>query len=56
MLLDSWTETESTKEVYFFLKRYYESLLVKGQQSYGLSKLEVNKKSARFEPALPTPG
>ena len=33
-------ETQFVKEVQIFLKRYCESLQIKGQQSYGLSKLE----------------
>ena len=43
VLLDSWIEIELTKEVYIFFKRYCGSLQVKGQQSYGLLKLEIIK-------------
>ena len=58
VLLDSWTEFESTKQVYIFLKRYCGSLWVKVKQSYKLSSLEFDKilLIGLMKPALPVPG
>ena len=41
----------STKEVYIFQKRYFESLYVKGLQCYGLSNFEGDNVVQDLNPA-----